>query len=90
MLDGRLCTDFLSGILRLHGTGEKVERRDLWLRSYTKMDSVRLVTNIYDRANEKLIWSGVSETMKPENVKEIADSLAATVIRNLRSDGLIR
>jgi hypothetical protein len=54
------------------------------------MDSVRLVTNIYDRANEKLIWSGVSETMKPENVKEIADSLAATVIRNLRSDGLIR
>jgi hypothetical protein len=57
--------------------------------SYTKMESVRLVTNIYDRAEEKLIWSAVSETMKPENVKEIADSLASSVIRSLRDDGWI-
>ena len=57
--------------------------------TYTKIESVRLVTNIYDGKGETRLWSAVSETVRPETEKEIVVSLSNAVMRKLRSEKLI-
>ncbi len=50
---------------------------------------MKLETNLYDVASEPLTWSMQSETVDPETANEPVDSLARTVIGNLRRDMLL-
>ncbi len=58
--------------------------------SYTKMESVRLQTTLYQRETEELIWTATTETFRPESVKEVIDSLCSKVMKNLRANKLIK
>ena len=58
--------------------------------SYKKVESVRLQTNLYERDTEKLIWSTVTETFRPESVKEVIDSLCMEVMQSMRKNGLVK
>jgi len=58
--------------------------------TYTKIENVRLATNLYERKTEKLIWYSVTETFRPESVKEVIDSLCSSVMNSLRSNKLIK
>jgi len=57
--------------------------------TYTKTESVRLSTNIFERKTEKLVWNGISETVQMESVKEVIDSLCEAVLKEIRKKGLI-
>ena len=57
--------------------------------TYTKTESVRLSTNIFERNTEKLVWNGISETMQMESVKELIDSLCKAVLKDIRKKGFI-
>ena len=50
---------------------------------------VKLETNLYDVASEELVWSMQSETIDPESANALVDSLAETVIGNLRRHALL-
>ena len=58
--------------------------------TYTKTESVRLSTNIYERKSEKLIWNAITETVRPESVKEVIDSLCGAVLKSARENKLIQ
>jgi len=51
---------------------------------------LRLETNIYSLADEKLIWSGTSETYDPQDVQTEAKNLAQAVRQTLKKEGLIK
>lgn len=46
-------------------------------------------TNLYDVATEKLVWSGISETMNPSNVVNGMDDVARAVVRSLQKEGML-
>ncbi len=58
--------------------------------SYTKMESVRLQTTLYQRETEELLWTATTETFRPESVKEVIDSLSSTVMKSLRKNKLVK
>ena len=49
----------------------------------------RLATNLYDVKTEKLIWSGKSETLNPDSVKQMIDDVIKVVIKDLQKNNLI-
>ena len=52
---------------------------------------VRIETNIYSlEEDEKLLWSGVSETIDPANTARVIDDLVNVLGAKLRTDGLIK
>ena len=56
---------------------------------YTKHKSVNLETNLYETKTQKLIWSVTSETLDPESVNTIIESLSKVVIKDLRKQRLL-
>jgi hypothetical protein len=50
---------------------------------------VRIQTDIYSVAEGKLLWSGVSRSMNPNNVEELVSGVADAVAGKLREDGLL-
>jgi hypothetical protein len=56
---------------------------------YTQHKSVNLETNLYETGTEKLVWSVTSETIDPESVNTIIESLSKEVIKNLRKNKLL-
>lgn len=56
---------------------------------YTKHKSVNLETNLYEAKTEKLVWSVTSETIDPESVNTIIESLSKVVIKNLRKNNFL-
>jgi len=58
--------------------------------SYTKTESVRLLTNLYQRKTEELLWTSVTETLRPESVKEVIDSLSSAIMKSLRANKLVK
>ena len=56
---------------------------------YTRHNLVKLETNLYDVASEELIWSSQSETLDPESANGLIESLAVTVIDQLRAQRLL-
>jgi hypothetical protein len=50
---------------------------------------VRLETNVFDTETEKLIWTGSSQTVEPESIREIVESLCKNVMNRLREDRLL-
>lgn len=56
---------------------------------YTTHEVVRLETNLYEVANEELVWSAQSSSFAPESAKEVIDELVNLVIKDLQQKGLI-
>lgn len=50
---------------------------------------VSVETNVYDLADDKLVWSGVSETLNPTEIRETVNEIATAIEQNLRSQGLL-
>jgi len=50
---------------------------------------VRLATNLYDVKTEKLIWSGRSETMKPDSITQTIDDVIKVIIKDLQKNKLL-
>jgi hypothetical protein len=46
-------------------------------------------TNLYDVATEKLIWTGISETVNLESAIKGIDSVGGVVVASLKKEGLI-
>jgi len=57
--------------------------------TYTKTESVRLSTTIFERKSEELIWNAITETVRMESAEELIDSLCGAVLKNIRGHGLI-
>ena len=56
---------------------------------YLRTDTIVTVeTNVYSIADDKLLWSGVTETMNPNDVANAVDDVADAVSRELRRQGL--
>ena len=51
---------------------------------------VRLESNLYETKTEKLIWSASSETIDPESVNELIESLCKKVMKSLKDNNLIK
>ena len=49
----------------------------------------RLETNLYSVATGDLVWSGQSETLNPESLTEVIDSMTAAVAKKLKEEQLI-
>lgn len=50
----------------------------------------RLETNLYSVATGNLVWSGQSETLNPESLAEVIESMTSTVAKRLKAEKLIR
>ena len=46
-------------------------------------------TKLYDVATEKLLWTGISETLNPESAAKGIDSVGRLVVSTLRKEGVI-
>jgi hypothetical protein len=49
----------------------------------------RLETNLYSVATGELVWSGQSDTLDPDSVTDVIDSMTAAVAKQLRVEKLI-
>jgi hypothetical protein len=49
----------------------------------------RLETNLYSVATGDLVWSGQSETLNPESLTDVIDSMTTAVAKKLKSEKLI-
>ncbi len=49
----------------------------------------RLATKLYDAETEKLIWSGISETLNPDSTRQMIDDVVKVVIKDLQKNNLI-
>ena len=57
---------------------------------YLSTDTIVTVeTTVYSIRDDKLIWSGVSETFNPNNAESLVDDVARAVARELEREGLI-
>jgi hypothetical protein len=57
---------------------------------YQENTIVKLETNVYDVATEKLVWSGVTETLNPETAQDVANSVAYTVTEDMVKAKVLR
>ena len=49
----------------------------------------RVETNLYSVASSDLVWSGQSDTLNPESLTEVIDSMTAAVAKKLKEEKLI-
>jgi len=56
---------------------------------YTEYEVVNLETKIYDTKTEKLIWSGLSETILEGSIEQEIKSVIKAIIKSLSSNQLI-
>lgn len=58
---------------------------------YYQEDKVYSVeTNVYDVRTEKLVWSGVTETVNPETGQDAAMSIASTIVDDMIASKVIK
>ena len=51
---------------------------------------VVLETNIYNTKDEKLIWSGISETVDPQKASDVIKSFGKELVSKLKSEGYFK
>ena len=57
---------------------------------YLRTDrSARVETNVYSLTENKLIWTGISETFNPKNAVSLVADVARAVANDLKSKGLL-
>lgn len=58
---------------------------------YYQTDKIYSVeTNVYDLKTEKLIWSGMTETLNPETGQDAANSIAQTIVDDMIASKIIK
>lgn len=50
---------------------------------------VTIETNVYSVTEDKLLWSGISETFNPSDVAKVVNDIADAASRELRRQGLL-
>jgi len=59
--------------------------------SYTKENVVvRVEVNLYDTKNEKLVWSGETDTVYSKDFEKLGKDYAKTIVGQLRKDKVLR
>jgi hypothetical protein len=56
---------------------------------YKTNRTFRLETNLYSVATGDLVWSGQSDTLNPESLSDVIDSMTAAVAKKLKTEKLI-
>ena len=57
---------------------------------YVRTDRrVQMETQVYSMKDDKLVWSGLSESMNPASAQELVDDVAQAVVADLRKQRLI-
>jgi hypothetical protein len=56
---------------------------------YKTNTTFRLETNLYSVASGGLVWSGQSDTLNPESLTDVIDSMTAAVAKKLKEEKLI-
>lgn len=56
---------------------------------YTENTTVMLETNVYDTANSKLIWSGVTRTYNPSSTSSAISEVTSLIVDSMNKDGLL-
>jgi hypothetical protein len=51
--------------------------------------TVRMISNVFDVDQNKLIWSGTSETFDPDNAKKLVGDVSKKVAENLEKEQII-
>ncbi|MGH9867849.1 MAG: hypothetical protein ACREAA_06770 [Candidatus Polarisedimenticolia bacterium] len=65
-------------------------RRVAYAPAYLETDVIVYVeTNIYSLEEDKLLWSGLSQTYNPKNQTELLDDVVGATIHKLQKQGLI-
>jgi hypothetical protein len=75
------------GYYGYYGTSYAVVHEPGYFQTNTRF---RLETNLYSVAARGLVWSGQSETLNPDSLAEVIDSMTAAVAKRLKEEGLIR
>jgi hypothetical protein len=66
-----------------------VDERSRYPGSYKKQQVVRLKTNLYETASEKLVFSISSKTMDPKSVNDLINSTCEAYVKDLEKNDLI-
>ncbi|MFM9910125.1 MAG: hypothetical protein ACKVOW_12285 [Chitinophagaceae bacterium] len=56
---------------------------------YTTTKTYTIETNVYSIKEDKIIWSGISETTNPDGVKKLTEEVAAVVYKKMIKEGFI-
>ena len=56
---------------------------------YEKSKTYRVETTLYSARDEMLAWVGLSDTVHPDSVEDIIQSVSARVARQMKAEGLI-
>ena len=57
---------------------------------YTTTKTYTIETNVYSIKEDKIIWSGLTETTNPDGVKKLTEEVAAMVYKKMVKEGFIR
>lgn len=52
-------------------------------------DIVKIETNVYSIKDDKLIWTGLSESFNPDNVSSLVADIAEAIADDMRAKGLL-
>lgn len=56
---------------------------------YKTNTTFRIETNLYSVSTGELVWSGRSDTVNPESLTDVIDSMTAAVAKKLKNQGLL-
>jgi len=74
------------GYYGYYGTRYEVVHQPGYYKTNT---TFRLETNLYSVATAELVWSGRSNTVNPESLTDVIDSMTAAVAKKLKEETLI-
>jgi hypothetical protein len=79
-------THYGYGYYGYYGTSYATVHEPGYFKTHT---TVRLETSLYSVATGGLVWSGQTDTVNPESVDEVIDSMTEAVAKQLKQDKLI-
>ena len=56
---------------------------------YTTTKTYTIETNVYSIKEDKIIWSGLTETTNPDGVKKLTEEVAQVVYKKMVEEGFI-
>ena len=74
---------------RYYGYYDRATGRELSPGFWTEYEIVKLETNLYDIASDKLIWSAASETFDPPSAEKFVRTLSKKITDDLTKRGLL-
>ena len=62
---------------------------------YTQCNTVtdavlRIDNKLFEVASEKMIWSGKTKSFNPDSANEVIEELERLIVRNMKSNGVIK